>query len=245
MIAPLGRLTERGLEKFSAFLDILKGNPASPPPSRILDEETMVVPVLKDGRPIMVDSKVKFANRLQAAEYLDAVLQGLEKECDIDADIGLWSWLALLFFDQVCPPKSDNNMRKVGERSRYILAPSDYTRYYRHLLAGPFRIYRAYKSNPSIALACLCQPLDKPGDIVEQLTSRPDWLATSSIMEVATRLYVDHEKGCLKRGAQGKKNGSIRRFCNLLAQLEICWDLPSMTADELMEKLPPEFAAFR
>ena len=76
-------------------------------------------------------------------------------------------------------------MRKPGALARHIPEPGNFQRYYRHLLAGPYRIYRAHRDDPQRALALLCQPLDSPGDVVEQLASRQELVTNRGIMELA------------------------------------------------------------
>jgi hypothetical protein len=162
--------------------------------------------------PLAVEIEVEartFANRFEAAEYLlnRFAPAGLT---DIERDSGLWAWLSLFYFDAVCPP-GRGGVRKPGAIARHIPEPGNFQRYYRHLLAGPYRIYRAHRENPRRALALLCQPLDSPGDVVEQLASRQEVVTNPGILELATKLYVDSRSQRLKRGAGGKSSGSARR----------------------------------
>jgi hypothetical protein len=64
--------------------------------------------------------------------------------------------------------------RKPGERARHIPDATNFLRYYRHLLAGPWRTYRTHRDDPGRARVVLCQPLHTPGDLVEQLASRQE-----------------------------------------------------------------------
>src|SRR5262249_16830000 len=114
-----------------------------------------------------------------------------------------------------------------------------------HLLAGPYRIYRAHRDNPQRALVLLCGPLDRPGDIVEQFASRQELVTNPTVIESATRLYVDPATNRPRRGAGGKSAGSARRLADVLEQFDVTWDLYTLTPDGLLTLLPHEFDRFR
>jgi hypothetical protein len=187
--------------------------------------------------------KRTFGSRLEAAKYLDEQFSTAELT-DVERDVGLWSWLALFYFDELCPADS-SGARRPGERARYIPEAANFQRYYRHLLAGPYRIFRAHRRAPEKALAVLCQPLNRPGDLVEQLASRQELVTNSAIMEVATVLYVDAATGKPKRGSQTKTVGAVRRLADVLSQFDVTWDLYSTQLGELLGILPAEFNRFR
>src|SRR5262249_11852361 len=157
-----------------------------------------------------------------------------------ERDTGLWAWLALFYFEQLCP-KTAHGQRKPGELARWIPEVTNYQRYYRHLLAGPYRIYRAHRDNPQRAMALLCNPLDRPGDIVEQLASRQEIVTNRAIVESATRLYMDAATARPRRGAGGKGAGSARRLADVLNQFDITWDFYAMDSVNLLSLLPKEF----
>ncbi len=230
------RLTAKGLEAFNGLLDSLTSESVHPRPKDLLTDPEMAQPV----EPAVEIEDRRFANRFEAAEYLHERLKDIP---DVERDRGLWAWLALFYFEQLCPPDR-NGKRKPGERARWIPAIGDYRRYYRHLLAGPFRIYKAHADDPSRALAVLCGKLDKPGDIAEQLAARQELVTNKAVMGVATLLYVN-SNGSLKRGSGGKGPGSPRRLADVLNQFELTWDLYSMDAKDLLEMLPCEFEKFK
>jgi len=225
--------------RFSRFLDLLTTAEPELGPDEILTDEAMSEPV----QPESQIEQLNFSNRFEAANYLNEKLAeaGI---ANLERDKGLWAWLSLFYFDQLCP-LDENGLRKPGERARWILAVGDYRKYYRHLLAGPFRIYRAHRDNPDRAFALLCTPLNRPGDIVEQLASRQELVTNSAVMEAATALFVDDETRKPKRGAAGRGPGSARRLVDTLNQLDVTWDLYSMVAEDLLEMLPGEFDRFR
>ncbi len=234
----LRRFNDVGIARFGAYLDGLAADPALPPPAALLEDDEASAPLPGDAVPIAA----KFANRMAAARTLDELLSKVTG-CDVERDGGLWTWLTLFYFDSVCP-KDGNGRRKAEARARYIPAVTDYQKYYRHLLAGPYRVFRAHRTDPDRALVLLCGPVHRPGEIVEQLLSRQEIITNPSAVEAATEIYFDKAKGGFRRGAAGKGAGSARRLAAVLNQFDLTWDLASMTAQQLMERLPREFDRF-
>ena len=235
----LRRFNERGIRQFEAFIEALRKDPAFTPPSSLLKDEGCTE-ALEGG----VDLKEKtFASRMEAAKYLDEALSPLSG-VDTLHDVGLWSWLTLFFFDQVCPP-GHGGRRVVGERARYIPAISNYQKYYRHLLAGPYGIFRAHRDAPNRALVLLCGPLHKPGEIAEQMVARQEIITNANAVELATAIYFDPATRSFKKGAAGKGAGAARRLADVLNQYDVTWDLYWMSAETICTKLPKEFDKFR
>jgi hypothetical protein len=233
------RLNAQGIERLSLFLDSLTTSTPEAPPYEILSDAAR-------SEPLSVDIEVEkrnFASRLEAAQYLDEKLADGEAR-GIDKDPGVWAWLALLFFDSLCPPGRDGK-RKPGERARWISEARNFRRYYRHLLAGPYLIYRAHRDNIDRALILLCGAPSAPGEIVEQLASRQEIVTNKAIVGAATSLYYDPEKKARRRGASSKGPGSPRRLADVISQFDLTWDLYAMSEEDLVKKLPDEFERFR
>lgn len=233
------RFNEEGILRFSEYLEALRDEPAKKPPYYLLEDHECSVRL---EASIGIDKR-KFSSRFDAAKYLYGLLDGSGIR-DVERDRGLWTWLSLFFFDEICPPDG-NGERKLMEIVRYIPVISDFRKYYRHLLAGPYRIYAAHKDNPSRALALLCNPLNRPGDIVEQLASRQELVTNKAIVEAATELYFDRRRKRPKSGSQSKGPGTARRFADIVNQLDVTWDLYSMEASEVLSLLPEEFNRFK
>ena len=179
-----------------------------------------------------------FVNRFDAGEYLHSLL-GDSNIFNLDEDRGIWAWLSAFYFDQLCPDGT-----KPGKGYRWIPAVNSFRNYYRHLLAGPYFIYRAHKDNPRLAMAVLATPLHRPGDIVEQLASRQELVTNHSVMEAATRLYIGTDS-LPKPRAAGRGAGSARRLADVLTQLDLTWDLYDLSTEKLLELLPAEFDEFK
>lgn len=191
------------------------------------------------------DSEVElqnFENRLDLAKYLYDKIHSLLGNLPPPEERGMWTWLAMFYFTAICPQKGKKYIP--GAWFRWIPESEDYKRYYRHLVSGPVMIYQTFRENPQKAVAVLSTSPGNPGEIVEQLASRQSIITNHTIMEVASRLYVDSSNK-QKRGAASKKNGAARRFTEVISQFDLTWDLYAMKPDTLLKMLPSEFDKFR
>ena len=233
----LRKLTESGIKEFAAYLTNLKVEPTLDAPSHLLSE-----PAASEALDEQVQiERVSFETRFHVASYLYERLSGLPQ---VEREAGLWAWLALFYFDELCPP-GNGGVRKPGEQARYIPAIENFQRYYRHLLLGPFLIYQAHADDPQRVKGVLLTAPHAPGDIVEQLASRQELITNRAVMGTVTQLYVDPSTGRLKRGSGGKGGGSPRRLADILNQFDVTYDLYSMAPDQLSTMLPKEFDRFR
>ena len=188
-------------------------------------------------------SKREFTNRLEAGRFLNELMDTANVQLP-ERDQGLWTWLTLFFFDEVCPADG-NGRRNPKDEARLIPLLDNHQRFYRHLLVGPFLIVRAHRTQPERAVAMLCNPLWKPGEIAEQLASRKELVTNHAVADVATRLYYDPATGSFKRGAGSDVKGAARRLATLFNQLDLTFYLYGMSCDEMLALLPKEFDRFR
>ncbi len=239
-MSAIRRLNENGLNALRAAIEGIKSGATSVAPAALLTDIATSEPL---GATIEVEQRT-FASRFEAAQYLDTRLSGSGLR-SLERDTGLWAWLALFYFDVLCPPRR-GGARKPGEISRWI--PSESTwKYYRHLLAGPWRILRAHRDNPARAMILLCGPLDKPGDYVGQIASRLDLVINKAVVGSATLLYLDPVTTRPRRGAAPNEHraGTLRRLIDVVDQLDVTWDTHALTDVELTQMLPSEFDRYR
>jgi len=234
----LGKLTPLGLDRFEQFLEELKINPKAEFPNGLLtfpdyfetiDDQTEIVPY-------------KFKTRWDVAVYMNSLISssGLS---DVERDTNFWVALTAFYFDLLCPFNRSGE-RKLRERARYIPEPNNYKRYYRHLLLGPYLIYRAHQDRPQRAIALLCGPPHILTDIEEQIAAYQEFVTNKAVVELATSLYYNPKTKTTKPGAGGKGPGSPRRLVTILDQFNLTWDLYSATTDEILNLLPKEFERF-
>lgn len=235
----LRSMNPSGLEAFEHYLQDLKATPNAAVPTELLSKPGA-------SEPSQVDAdfrSMSFRNRFEAGKYIFRVLDDAAPGTLLQ-DAGAWAWLSLFYFDAVCPADAQGQ-RRPGELARYVPDNTNYRKYYRHLLAGPYRIFRAHKDKPERALALLCTPVHKPGDLAEQLAARQELITNAAALEAATKLFVDPQKTSPRRGAAGRGPGSARRYAELLNQFDVTWDLYAMESMSIIALLPKEFERFR
>lgn len=233
----LRRLQNEGIEQFEDYLSTLTTEYPDDFPEDLLQDPALARLV----EPNIDVETIGFETRFDVGEYLFRKLDGI---LNIDTDKKLWTWLALFYFRELCPEDTFGR-RKPNEMARWILEIANFRTYYRHLLSGPFNIYRAYRDEPDAALALLCTRPDQISDVVEQLSSRQELVTNRSVVRAATHLYVDKASGKLKTHAPGKGPGSARRLADVVNQFDLTYDLYSMTTDEILDTLPAEFDYFK
>jgi hypothetical protein len=164
----LRRFNPDGVAAFANYRARLALEPSLQPPTQLLEDPALSEPLASE---IEVTPR-SFENRLEAGLFLNELIDAAGISLP-ERDQGLWTWLTLFYFDQVCPADGNGNRNPQNE-ARLIAQVDNFQRFYRHLLLGPFLIVRAHRDDPNRAIAFLCKPLWEPGEIVEQLASRKE-----------------------------------------------------------------------
>lgn len=221
--------TEAGVEEFRKYLLELHQDPSKTRPDLNRSQYST-----EFGTNVEVDETRTFSTRFELAEYLHECFSsaGLARR-DIMTNSNLWTWLAYLYFDQLCPVK--NNVRHVHEMSRYIYS-SHYTDYYRHYVAGAYDLYTLHGAKFSKLF--LCSPPFELNEYTEQLASRQFIISNKVAIQTAYALFWDGSAKKPREGRAGKGPGSVRHFAQVLGQLELTYDIHSMDMQTLIELLP-------
>jgi hypothetical protein len=234
----LRKLNDEGIARFSEYL---KGGAHGPAPKDLLENPTTSE---------MTDAPVRmavrqFTDRYEFGRELAMRLSALDP-ARISGDRGLWTGLALFWFDQLCPPLADGK-RTPDNEYRYILS-TDYRHYYRHLVRTPWQLLRDHGANSRFLLmsaSSVTDPLRRHGDILEQLGGTQSIIRSKAIIAEASKLYGDPISGRPKKGAAGKGGGSIRRFARVLRQLDLTFDPELLPPGGLVGILPDEFSSWK
>lgn len=226
-------LSDQGIEKFREYIQSLKDNPNA------LRPDLNIEPYSNEFQSaVEINEKTIFSTKMELGEYLVHCFEnaGIGRSSVIGVR-GLWTWLAYLFFDQLCP--LENGTRKLLDTAKYICS-SHYTDYYRHLVAAPYDIYSLHGNNSKLFLH---NPLYEHNDFIEQFASKQYIISNANLIEVIHRLYWDEKKNRPKTGAQSKsRHGYHRRLKKVFDQFELTYDIyNSMISDELLNLLPEEF----
>ena len=230
------KFTDEGIEQFRKYLAELREGATSPAPFHLLNDPVTSKPVNDE---IQIENR-EFATRLELAQYLDDALAEIESD-SIETDVYLWSWLSLFYFNQVCPPQKDGT-RKPGRDYRHILEPG-YPNGHRHLLCGPYMVYSVYGLGEDLTKLFLWTPLHMESRFHHQLAVRQTLITNRGVLEAAHQMYFNEKEGNPKRGALGAKSspGTLLRYIDVIQQLDLNFDLYSMTGEEVLQLLPAEF----
>ena len=240
----LRKLSDLGLERMGNFLDSFTAEVPENYPEAILTDQTTSETLPAD---VEIDQDRRFTHRFDAAAYLYERFTQLRTPAYqlIERDKGVWAWLALLWFNQLCLPDR-NGVLRPKERARWIPVLDDARRYYRHLLLGPYLIYRMHARTPDLTEAVLSSELHVgTSEVFRTIIETQQFVTSPSVVSLIGRLYFDSKRKRLIRGAGTKGPGGVRRLGNVLNQLDRTFDLHSIRVDELMSLLPQEFLEVR
>ena len=230
----LRRLNARGVDAFRHYLRSIRAGSEFQASPAVLYVDESSTPIL----PRIEIAPKRFANKLDAAMYLANVLQPIDSS-SLTSDAGLWAWLALFYFDQLSPVGPDGRRRP---REDYHYIPDSGRWHDRHLLAGPYRIFRMHGINARVLLH---PAVHQHGQFVYQLGYRRDLITNRGLVEAIDLLYWNARTKRPKRGATTESRpGNLRRLIAVLQQLELNYDLYGMSAREILTLLPGEFSAF-
>lgn len=243
MLEAVRNLNEEGSRLFREFVErVKKGSSEAPPWHLLTDEATSV------ESDVAASVEVKpFGTRAEFGRYLVAQFAHVERR-RLSRDAGLWNWLALRFFDQLCPP--------VASGTRKVLAPGHYVlegrfahnRYYRHLVRAAWYAMALHGEHGTILLTSAGKAtpgVGQWGELSEQLAGYQDILGSRTAVLVAAALFLDAEGKTVRGAASPDGPGSVRRLSTVLRQLAMTHDLRTAAPTEVVAMLPDEFEGFR
>jgi hypothetical protein len=229
------RLNDQGLAEFSGFLTAASKGTNLLPPESILDDPQFTSPLEQPFTP----SDRAFGSRFEIGMHLTQVMPADTKQ-SLMGDVGFWSWLALYWFNQLCPANQQGH-RKASKPYNYMLS-TDYRHRYRHAIFMTWQLVERFGDS---SLFMLGNPPHKRGDIIEQIASRQFYASCDAVIGAASRLYFDESKSNFKAGSTSKlRKGSVHRYIKFLDQLDLTYDLGSMSTNGLVTLLPSEYKGF-
>ncbi len=224
-----------GISEFRNYLAKCRQNPELPLPLELLEDHryTSGLTAVLEATP------EKFVTKADAAIYLTQLLDPLP-EADVAENAGLWTWLTLFFFDQVCPPVESQHV--VKNDYHYIFEPKNSRHFYRHLLFVSWRALQLSQTHNRLILRSRLHILDS---VTTEIMKRLFFTRIPCMFEVLDRLYWDDKKQAPRRSIVTPRTinaGDLRhRLPIRIRQLECTYDLQSLNADQLIELLGEEF----
>ncbi len=230
-------LNRTGVERLRAYLAALREGSRENAPAALLEDTRYTVELPLE---LAVEPR-RFISRFHVAVYLAKTLADLPRS-EADRNEGLWSWLSLFWFDSLCPRRADDT-RRPGADHR-LIADFEHRTRYRHLLYGPYLVYRRHGGAAKVILS---SPAHQDSHFYQVITGVQDLIANRGVLEAASLLYFDEQRKKLKRGCQPSqpRPGTVRRFVRVLQQLDLTHDIYGMSGQEIVNILPDEFDAWR
>lgn len=233
-------LNNSGIDRFDKYIRALGRGEVTAFPSEVLEDSNFSrsISTIEDN----LSDVISLESKLSVALGLDKLFKssGVIKET---SDQGLWAWISAKFFFDVCD-KDKEKKYSPGPSYKWVL-DMDWQRFYRHLFAGPWRIYSLHSGRVELVEPLLQSAPTANTEIYEQLASSLEVIQSEGVLEAVRSLYWDSTANTFKRGHAGKGAGSLRRFSTFLNQIALTWDLNGVSGSELVELLPREFDRFR
>ncbi|MBC8870462.1 MAG: hypothetical protein H8E44_13655 [Planctomycetes bacterium] len=233
----LREFNDAGIDRFREFLVHARHHPDAEPPWHILRDEHLT----KEMLPAVELDRPGFSTKRDAAEYLHDTLAPLP-ERGLMQNVGLWSWLSLYYFDDLCPKRSGK--RRILTPHYYVTFSEDERYHARHLLASSYLIR---KVSPQHNRVFLESPITTLGKVIERTLNRLFVLRVPAVFEVIDRLYFDQSRGRVKKGIAmptPRAGDLANRLPARIRQLERTYDLHSLPADQLIELMGDEFSSW-
>lgn len=241
------KFTEGGNAAFATYLQSLQASPALAPPWHLLIDDESSEAVAFDSSIEREPHGRPFTDRFEFGTYLVDRLSAADRT-RISFDHGLWNWLALYYFDQLCVPGASGE-RRVQAEARYLL-PAEYrhNRYYRHLVRSPWLSVLLHPVRSRVILKPVVKrdhPLSTPGEIFEQVASRQGVFRSPRMLAAIDILWFDPASDSPRPKVAGQGGGSPRRLGKLLKQFELTYDMEADVKGLVVDLLPREFARWK
>lgn len=230
---------QSGIEQMRIWLEQARHSSSISIPIELL-ESNLFTDIRGKQIPSDIFNYDAFNTKLDLAKAIDTAVKaaGLAEE-SLEADQGFWSWLTLRYANNFIGSKGN-----VGEYALWIYEPGNWRKVYRQKMAPLWLAYRAHRNNPECLKAVLSIPVNKTGEVFEQMMARKWIVLSPGIMTLVTKLYFDEQEGKLKKGSGGKDKGAPRRLSTVLDQLGLTYDIEKLEWNKLAAMLPNDFKKF-
>ena len=254
-------LNKDGIEEFREFIkNRINGNTDISIDDILLNNDYVEETPFKE-----IDREKKYKDRYDLAEYLYRILvndysdnrskYGRENVDEYGKSVGLWSWFALVYFDQLYDP----NNKKLKDPVHFIFAPYDGQRWYRHSVHTAFYLLHDF---PKIARVLISTDVAVHGGLIESVLSRDFIMKSDVAMQLVNEIYSDPETGSYKAKSSnripadktkwltksGKANemghGGIERFTKIFQRLKLTHHVQSLDSDMALDLMGDEFKMF-
>lgn len=239
-------LNNLGQRRFREYLMTGAGRGRGGPPFELLNDPNCSEAVTPSIEIERMPGGRHFEDRFEFGSYLRDKFAVLDRS-KIHRWYDLWNWLALYYFDQLCPPTSEG-VRELSAIEIYFLsAGMQYRLSFRHLVRAPWYAVCEHGDHSKVLLIHTDRgaPLATRGFIFEQLASRQYILSNHTVIAAAHRLYFDERHNHPRWGASGHGAGTVKRYPLVIQQLELTYDTRACSIEQLIALLPNEFKEWK
>lgn len=241
----LRKLNEQGLRRFREFLaEARMGGTSCPKVPEIL---LTLAPTSQEiiGAPEL--ERISHKNGYDLARYLHTRFAGLDESviegADGLGDPGFWAAVALFYFDLLAPGYRTGEEKPKADNCYIPEANIEVGRYFRHRIAGPYRLYELRRE---LSEPLLLSPVGEQSTLYSKITDSVFYTETRCVVEAVNLLYFDAPNRRLKRDWNAKgKPGTLPRLLAVIDQLDLTCDLLGISGAALVAQLPDEFDLWR
>ena len=213
------RFNQQGVDAFREYLRQAKLDAKAKLPVQPVPVELLTSDTTSEPTTyIMPTLPEVFVTKMDLASFVDRVFPR-NKYDEIRIDVAMWTWLAACMFDQITNG--------------------------RNLVLGPYFIFFNAKEDLSRVQVLLYDDPTTMNEVMVQFGSYQTLMQNKGLQAVVQRLYYDPEKGRIKRGAGGKEAGTPRRLMDFFRQIELNYDLQSVSESRFWDMIPAEFSKFK
>jgi len=216
------RFTEKGLQVFAEYVTAARlnrrsGSGVDPVPGTLLNGAYLTE--LTDYE--LPDVPQDFPDKLAIGRLFTSVIP-CERNEEARLDVGLWSWFAAHYFDQLTLGRT-----KIKEERAYVASIS-FQDFYRHLIFGPYYLYFIAQDDPERVRVLLYDEPTTMNEVMVQFGSYQTLMQNKELQAIIQRLYYDSKTGRIKRGAGGKEEGTPSRLMDFFRQIELNYEPSSI-----------------
>jgi len=226
----LRKLNDEGIRIFKDFLEDQKNSSLKKDiPSCILEDVNTSEGIDEDFN---VDENKRFGTRYEMGEYLVDLLGDINSiPRTFIGNKGVWNWLTLLWFDQLCPLR--NGKAKMQDSANFVLS-NEFGRRQRHAIFGTWNLVSRYGLKSRFMIS---KPAHERGHINEVICGTQGLIEQQAVIELAYELYSTSDS--FKASVTSRKvGGNIERYVQWVGQVGLTIDLVTITKDKLKERLP-------
>lgn len=233
------RFNDKGLATFGEYVFQARSLARSGEPVPPVAADLLVDPLQTEPLDYVIpDEEPSFESKLAIGEFVAGVVP--ENAFDkARQDAPFWTWLSARYFDQIT-----QNRTKLKEPRAYVAGLS-FQEFYRHIILGSAYLHFSCGGDTSRVRVLLYDEPTTMNEVMVQFGSYQTLMQNRELQSVIQHLYFDEKRQKIKKGAGGKGAGAPRRLMNFLRQIELNYDLASITESRFMSMLPTEFAKFK